>query len=133
MKKIIALILIFILLTSLCSCGAKKEFDFSGAEKVVVFSGSTGEHIETTDKEEIKNISDIFTSHTFTKKKSSKGYDGFRYNVKWYDASGGLIEEITLMSGQRISYDGYFYDKPNCKCALADYYLDELFGITYEE
>ncbi len=105
----LALCLAFMLLFGGC---AKRElqFDIPDAASMTVFSGSTGKHVEITDAETVKYITDNINSLCFSRDKSSKNYEGFNYEITWYDANGARLESIIVMRENRISYDDYFYD-----------------------
>ncbi len=120
MKKITALLLMILFVFGLAGCAKQTvQFDIKVANKITIFSGSTGQKIEVTDKSAVDHITANFNSVAFRKDKSSKGYEGYAYQITWYDADGKQIELVTVMRATRISYDGYFYDAME-----ADYEID---------
>ncbi len=128
MKRFFVLISVTVIIFSFTGCADKVvSFDISGAAKITVFSGSTGRELEITDASAIGNITDDINCRTFIREKSSKHVDGFSYQVKWYDSQNNLIEEITLMSGNKISYDGYFYIEENSDSQLCLDYIESLY------
>ncbi len=127
MKKVFAIILIIVMMFYLAACAKQNvQFDISGAEKITVFSGSSGESAEITDAEAIKHITDNINALKFNKDKSSSGYDGFGYSIKWYAADGTLVEAITVMGASRIDYNGYFYDSMEADAEIDTAFLDTL-------
>ncbi len=129
MKKIICALVTVILLISLVSCAKREvQFEIGTASKIKIFSGSTGQSVEITDSEIIKTITDDINSHTFTKDKSSKNWEGFSYYITWYAPDGEQMEEVIVMTESRISYDDYFYDKEECNCEIDTAYIEALFA-----
>ncbi len=120
MKKITALLLTIVFMLGSAGCVKQNvQFDIKVAYKITIFSGSTGEKVEITDANTVDHITSNFNAIAFRKDTSSKGYDGYAYQITWYDADGKQIELATVMSATRISYDGYFYD-----ALEADYEID---------
>ncbi len=111
-KRCLLLLLILLFVYLLIMIGYSKQnlqFDIGDAEKITVFSGSTGRTVEVMDKETIKHITKNINSLNLTKEKSAKGYDGYTYHIAWYDAEGKLMESIIVMSNGKIRYNDYFY------------------------
>ena len=120
MKKYLSLVLVLIILCSLVSCSSNpKTFEIADAEKLTVFSGSTGKSIDITDSDHIKYITDNITALKYSKG-GKVNADGFTYSLQWYDINGTLIESLTLFGdGYTIAYDGRYY-----KGMSADYEID---------
>ena len=86
-----------------------EEIQIPEAEKLVVRSGNDGEAVEVMDQEAIRRVTENINALKFEKGYSSEDYDGWRYTLSWYDSDGGLLESITVMTDNQISYGGYFY------------------------
>ncbi len=111
MKKVFVLIISFILMLSGVACAEKTvRFDEGEVAKITVFLGSSGRVVDIEEREEIQALTEDIGGLTFRKEKSSGGYDGFRYSMKWYDEEGKLLEELAVMSEARVKYQGYFYE-----------------------
>lgn len=112
MKKISIFIMVLLLALAMVGCSEKttKKFEISGASKITVFSGSTGEYVEVTDETDIKHITDNINALSFSRDKSSKEQNGFSYSLTWYDSDNEPIDGLIIMSEYQISYDDYFYN-----------------------
>ncbi len=129
MKKISMFLLLSAILFSMSACASYKiELDIDGAEKMTAFSGSTGKHIDITDKDIITTITNGFTDHEFTNAGWDRNNEGFAYIVTWYDADGNTLDEVSVLNGHRISYNDCFYDKEECRCVLPIWELEQLFS-----
>ncbi len=127
MKKITGLLLTILFVFGLAGCAKQNvQFDIKVANKITIFSGSTGEKVEITDKTAVDHITSNFNSIAFSKDKSSKGYDGYAYQITWYDADGKQIGFVTVMTATRISYDGYFYNAIEADCEIDMDFIEEL-------
>ncbi len=127
MKKITALLLTILFVLGLAGCAKQNvQFDIKVADKITIFSGSTGEKVEITDTSAVDHITSNFNALAFSKDKSSEGYDGYAYQITWYDADGKQIELATVMSATRISYDGYFYDTMEADHEIDIDFIEEL-------
>ncbi len=123
MKKLIAIILSLTFVLALVGCSSKpKTFDITGAEKLTIRSGATGESIDITNTEDIKYITDNINALKYSKGEKVNS-DGWSYNLQWFDENGEIIENLTLLGGgYTIIYDGYYY-----KGMEADYEIDLAF------
>ena len=110
MKKIIVITTILVCALSLVSCSSKsKTFEIAGAEKLTVRSGSTGESIDIINADDIKYITDNINALTYSKGKKVNS-SGWSYALQWFDESGEIIENLTLLGdGYTIIYDGHYY------------------------
>ncbi len=128
MKKIISILLAcFLILLSVGCAKQNLKFEIAGAERITVFSGSTGKTVEITDAEDIEYITNDICSHSFTKGKSCKNYEGYAYELVWYGEDGHVLETVIIQNASRIRYDGYFYDKEACNCELCVDYIESRF------
>lgn len=120
MKRFIALILTLVCMLGLVSCSAKtKTFEITGAEKLTVMSGATGESVDITNADDIKYITDNINALQYSKGEKIDS-SGWRYALQWIDKNGEIIEKLTLMGDSyTIIYDGYYY-----KGMEADYEID---------
>jgi uncharacterized protein YcfL len=128
MKKYTALLLILILCLMLVGCNPSKVFEIADVEKVVLMSGTTGEKVEITDTAIIQQITENINSVEFKKGQSSKNSSGWSYNIKWYDAKGLEIENITISGNGTVNYDDYFWSATNGSVDTA--FLDELLNTS---
>ena len=129
MKKISAILLALIGVLGLAGCNKQpsgdppaaevKTFDISGAEKLTVISGSTGESMDITSAEDIEYMTDNINALEYSKGEEVNS-DGWSYALQWYNANGETIEKLTLLGdGHTIIFDGYYY-----KGMSADYKID---------
>lgn len=129
MKKISAILLALIGVLGLAGCNKQpsgdppaaevKTFDISGAEKLTVKSGSTGESMDITSAEDIEYMTDNINALEYSKGEEVNS-DGWSYALQWYNANGETIEKLTLLGdGHTIIFDGYYY-----KGMSADYEID---------
>ena len=85
----------------------EKTFDIKGVTRIAVMSGSTGKNVDITDQDLIQQITDNISSIRF-KRGSRINSSGWSYNIRWYDAGGQEIENITTgANGTNLFYDGY--------------------------
>lgn len=124
MKKYAGLIFTLTLSLILVSCNSSKTFEIADAEKVVLMSGTTGEKVEIKDAAIIQQITTNINCVEFKKGQSSKNSSGWSYNIKWYDAKGLEIENITIGGNGTINYGDYFWSATNGSIDTA--FLDEL-------
>lgn len=123
MKRCFSLFMALILMLGIAGCAFKskapKTFEIPDAEKLMVMSGSTGESIDITDKDDIKYITDNICALKYSNK-GKVDSDGWSYFLQWFDENGEVIEKLTLTGdGYTVIYDGCFY-----KGMEADYEID---------
>ena len=124
MKKIIAMVLCFVLVLSFSGCGKNdiKKFEITGAEKLTVVSGTTGTCVEIINTDDIKYITDNIMALDYSKGEKVNS-DGWSYSLQWFDKKGKEIEKLTLLGdGYTVIYDGYYY-----KGMVVDYEIDLAF------
>ncbi len=110
MKKILFLIIGFILMLSGVACAEKTvRFDGSEVAKITVFLGNSGRVVDIEEKEEIRALTENIGDLTFQRRKDGGRYDGFRYSMKWYGEEGNLLYEFSIVSEGSIRYDGGSY------------------------
>ena len=120
MKKLIALVLALVYVLGLVGCSSEpKIFEITGAEKLTVMSGSTGESVDITNADDIKYITDNINALKYSKGEKVNS-DGWSYALQWFDQNGEIIENLTLWGdGYTIIYDGHYY-----KGMSVDYDID---------
>ena len=97
----------------------QKTFEITGAEKLTVMSGATGESIDITNTDDIKYITDNINALKYSKGEKVNS-DGWCYALQWFDQNGEIIEKLTLLGdGYTIIYDGHYY-----KGMSVDYEID---------
>lgn len=127
MKKKTALLLtVLCMLALFTGCSSQKDFNIKGATKIELKSGTDGTTVEITDKESIDHITENINAIKFTKEKSSKDYTGWSYRLKWYDSENKLIEDIVIMTENRIDYKNYFYNSMKADDDIDIAYFDML-------
>ena len=110
MKPCVALFFASVFALSVVGCSAKSmKFEIGEADKIELRSGVDGAMVAITNTEEIKHITDNINALTFSRGESSKNHSGWSYSLKWYDSDHTLMEELVVMSGDQIDYNGYFY------------------------
>lgn len=106
-KHFVIVCLALICCLALASCSAEKTFNIDGVAKIEVMSGNTGESVEVTDKDVIQQITDNINSVKF-QKGSRIDSSGWSYNIRWYNADGQEIENMsTGADGSHLFYDNY--------------------------
>ena len=131
MKKNYPILLFFVLL--LCGCAnqvADLDFNIKDVDKITIFSGTAGEQVEIVNDEQIDHITNNLNNLSFIKDKSSKGYDGFLYNITLYDSNEEKIDDIIIMNDNRISYNDYFYYVADNDKEIDIGYLDGVFEFV---
>lgn len=113
MKKWSPLVLILLCILTLAGCAKTKDFKIAGAQRILLMSGSSGETVEITDMDTVRQITDNMTSLTFERGLSSKTTTGWRYNLRWYDDQDREAENITIMRDNTIEYQDYFWIASN--------------------
>lgn len=68
-----------------------QDLDVSSVQTVSLQSGMTGEEIQLTDPADIQQITDLVRQIQGTDPKSSQGYYGFRYTIRFYDEKEQLF------------------------------------------
>ncbi len=127
MKRFFITLIALILFIPAAGCTKQNlKFDIGEASKITIFSGSTGKSAEITDEQAIQHITDNINSLSFSKDKSSKGYEGFAYEIVWYDEADKQIEIIRVMQENRISYRNYFFDNENTDGSIDMSYIESL-------
>lgn len=128
MKKYLILIsLALICCLSLTSCGKKMTFAIENTETILVMSGNTGKSVEITDQDIIQQITDNINSLSF-ERGSRINSTGWSYNIRWYNADGDEIENMsTGGTGTNLFYGGYNWSivSGNIDTALLDEVLTE--------
>lgn len=100
------------LLVVLAGCAPERlQLDLSGAARIEVRRGGNMQPVTVTDPEEIQILADELGSLTLRKWKSSEGYFGWTYSVKWYDAQDQILGSILFTANDVINHEiyGYFY------------------------
>lgn len=111
MKKIIAIIVAFVCLMGLCSCGnANMVLSIPEATSVYIKSGLTGDEVILADKEFVDAITGNINALNFEKKGAVEG-DGYAYILEWYDANNNTVASLTIAdeNGYQIIFDGSYY------------------------
>lgn len=113
MKKLVALILSLTFVLALVGCGNKGlTLDIGEASKISITSGLTGDKVDISDKESIKNITENINSLRFERTSvDDNKKNGYAYMLTWFDTEDKQIARITITdeNGYQISYDGYYY------------------------
>ena len=89
-----------------------KKFKIDDVKKIVIYSYS-GKRFEIDNIDMIQQFTNDFNSLEFTRDDSSKNRNGFGLIVQWYDGNEQLVEVISIMSKQRIEYQGYYWNSNN--------------------
>lgn len=129
-------------------CSPKTQnFLIENPHKITITSIS-GEKIEIIDEAIIQQVSNNITSIQFERGKSSKNANGFGPIISWYDSNDDLIESISVMGGNTIMYNDYFWtvvdgsiDIENINELLSSHEVDsvdtpelnEIFNYTQEQ
>ncbi len=129
MKKRTAIILMLALAFCLFGCSAKETtFEITGAESLVVTSGSTGESVTVTDAGDIKHITDSVCGLSYSKGGKADD-DGWGYSLKWLDRDGSAIETLTLLGdGTTVIHDSCYYKAKGTGSAIDLEFIAGLFG-----
>ena len=77
-------------------------------EKITIFSGTTGEEVEVTDREEINKIVGYVNAMALERDKVSLGYMGYGYHLTFF--GGGRKRKDFILNGEEnVRKDPYFY------------------------
>lgn len=132
MKKLLYLMLIFLMITGALSGCSKKTITIGGLAKDFTNSeiadGTTGNLI-TLDKQQAEELYASIKDIEFTRKGSSKTSTGWSYSINFLN-SDSVIEKITLISEDTIAYNGYFYKAETPSIDME--YMASLFGTTFQ-
>lgn len=85
--------------------------DLKNINHIEVMSGLTGQKIVVKDASSVQKVMDDIKSLDYKKMKSSDGYVGYAYSIRFYNENYdelGMIY-ITEENGHQISYNGFFY------------------------
>lgn len=77
-------------------------------EKITIFSGTTGEEVEVTDREEIDKIVGYVNAMALERDKVSLGYMGYGYHLTFY-GRWGKLKDFILNGEEYVRKDPYFY------------------------
>lgn len=87
----------------------KFSIDESKVASIEIFNGNTGKEYKITEQSSIDHIVKNLNSITYTKDKSSKGYDGFSFATVIKDKDGKELESCIINYTNTIIYKDYFY------------------------
>lgn len=128
MKKLLLLMMIPVLLLTLGGCFvAGTSLEVGEAARIELRSGDDGVLVEVTDAEDIRHITDNINTLRFEKVRTGKEYTGKRYSVSWYGPDGGLMDEMLILGGNRVEYNGTYYDSIGATVDTA--FLDRLLEV----
>ncbi len=129
MKKRTAIFLAAVLVFCLFGCSSDETvFEITGAESLVITSGSTGDSITVTDAGDIGHITDSVCGLSYSKG-SKVDSDGWSYSLKWLDKDGSTIESLTLLGdGTTVIRDGYYYKANSTDTAIDLEFIAALLG-----
>ena len=133
MKKHVVLPLILVFAFILTGCSSKLSTEISGATKILISSGSTGETVEVTDTEAIKNITENINSLRFSKSGENKDAAGFTYTVSWLNESGSEISSITIFDSHTVVYKGTTYKGSEGQTGVDIKYIDTIVAKVKDE
>lgn len=118
MRKHIVFLMLLACVLGLSACGQQqineeenvllRNVNIDDVEKVTIKSGGTGESVDITEPEDIEYITNNINSLEYSKGEKVNG-DGWSYMLRWYNSDGEIIKEITLLGGDTIIFDGYYY------------------------
>ena len=131
MKKWTALILALLLAFCLFGCSADEtSFEITGAESLVITSGSSGESITVTDAGDIGHITDSVCGLSYSKG-GKVDSDGWSWSLIWLDKDGNTIEALTLLGdGTTVIRDGYYYKATGTGAGIDLEFIDGLFDSS---
>lgn len=111
MKKLIILLMVPVLMLILGGCfAAGTSLEVGQAARIELRSGDDGKLVEVTDVEDVRHITDNVNTLRFEKVRTGKEYTGRRYSVSWYGPDGELMDEMLILGGNRVEYNGTYYD-----------------------
>lgn len=126
-KKCLTVLLSLACVLLLAGCGGNyKKFAIEGAAQLTVTSGSTGETVTITDPAIIEQVTGSVNGADFYRGSLSILHDGWSYRLRWYDADGGKLEDITVLNSRGIDYQNHFWTAGDGEINAA--LLDSLLG-----
>lgn len=127
MKKWMVMLLAVACVLGLAGCMVNAvSFEIPEAAMIQLRSGNDGSLVEITAQDDIQQITENINALKFEKGYSSEDYTGWSYSITWYNSDGAPLEEITIMTDNQISYEGYFY--VSIGAGIDTKYLDGLLG-----
>lgn len=113
MKRIITLFFALLTVFSLVGCGNNTEeslqLSVDSVKKITIIYGNDGSQVEITDEETIAAITENFNSLILNRDKKTDS-TGWTYSVRWYDADGNELTEISCWAqSDSITRDGYVW------------------------
>ncbi len=130
-KKILLLLAVAFLVVSygvIFYFRAEVRLEIPTATKITVFSGSNGQSVEIVDEEAIRSITENLNGLSFRRGKSSRNYEGYAYELTFYDAEGDQIALVKVMSRDRISCRDRFLHSEEGSTGVDTDYLERLFS-----
>ena len=109
MKKWTVGLLLFACLFAVVSHKAHKNFSIEGASRATLQSGTTGEKVELTEENQLRQLAEALEGTVFEKGGSSRERSGWEYAVSWYDTAGALTERVVVHDAATISYRHHFW------------------------
>lgn len=110
MKKLILLILIPALILTLGGCFvASTRLQVEEAAKIDLSSGE-GAAVKISDSGDIRYITENINTLRFEKVSTDREYSRWDYSLAFYGPDGGLMDEMLIISGNRVQYGGIYYD-----------------------
>lgn len=77
---------------------------------IEVRSGTTGHLTSVDDAKSVFKITRYFSDFDFTRSGEQPQSTGYGYALRFYDAGGDEIVNLTVMTTNRFVYDGRYYD-----------------------
>lgn len=112
MKKLVMLIISTALLLTLTGCFvASTHLEIGGgAERIELRSGDDGKAAEITDRDDIAHITENINTLRFEKVNPGRDHTGWSYGITWYGPDGEKLDELLIISGNRVWYNDTYYD-----------------------
>jgi len=126
MKKIVLVVCAFIVICMVACSSRTHKFEIGDAAKIIMSSGTTGTHVEITDTESIRYITDNINGLTYSKGEKVNS-DGWSYALIWYDKDGNEQKKLTVLNEHTVIFDGRYYEGMEADYEIDLTYLAKLF------
>ena len=126
MKKILLVVCIIVMLSTVACSSRTHKFEIGEAAKITVTSGTTGEQVEITETESIQYITDNINALTYSKGEKVNS-DGWSYAMIWYDKDGNEQKKLTVLNEHTVVFDGRYYEGMEADYEIDLTYLAKLF------
>lgn len=129
MKRINLIMLFFPLLLGASGCTSQIvdiNININNVRKINVFSGSIRKFVGIINREQIEYITNNFNNLNL-KKNNEQAENEFLYSIAWYGDNENIIDDVTIISSNKLIYDNIVYTISNFNKEIDIQYIDNVF------